>query len=554
MRKNREKIMKNFKAKAGVYTTFILLLIACFSALFFVTPNVEIVKGADPGDFASYKTITFNTSQIPGDLENFPVLLNLSGDMDLYDDLTDTSAPDSVDLAFFNDTDVQLNHEVEYIENMGGGQLNLYVWVNVTHLDGDDATSIKMYYDDGVGGTDYQNITDTWDSDYVMVHHFNSTNIGSTLDSTSNNNDGNVIEGDPSFTQTGIAGYSVYYDGNDGLEISDSASLDITSDLTLEAFANPDSSGRFYAITKWSTSGGDDKCYALALDTDFALRGRLAWSDSSATDVDGSTALGATAWNHMAVVYDDSGNTFKAYMNGTEDASEAWDHPSVNTNNFPLTISGYYTGGAPGQPIIGYLDECRISKTARSANWLKTTFNSIVNATDGGFYTLGGEESPETTASLNFEGSSNNYFTTSGTVPGSYYANNTGDYYETANLTITIDGTNVEYIRVNVSDIHANITANYINISFDDDNSSWSGNWHSCTAGGESIIVNGTNWDANNWMSGNNPFTADGDTDGYNEIQSSTSIYWRVRVSYPNGIGAENYSKLDMTYDGGHYT
>ena len=35
-----------------------------------------------------------------------------------------------------------------------------------------------------------------------------------------------------------------------------------------------------------------------------------------------------------------------------------------------------------------FIDEIRISSTQRSADWIETTYNSMVNATDGGFFTL----------------------------------------------------------------------------------------------------------------------------------------------------------------------
>ena len=373
----------------------ILALISSVSAQWSNTWEVNYEKlGEDPtyetqadvwynSDWTYRKSITLDSSQIPSTQDNFPMCINI-----VDTNLRDNALNNGSDILFTNQTGTKLNHEIELFNGSSG---QLVAWVNVTSLVHDASTVLYMYYGNAGSGPQ-ENVEDTWDSNFVMVHHFNSTNIGSTLDSTSNNNDGNAIQGDPSFTQSGVVGYSVYYDGNDGLEIADSNSLDITSDLTLEAFANPDSTGRFYAITKWSTSGGDDKCYALALGTDTALRGRLAWASGSSSDVDGSTALGATVWNHMAVVYDDSANTFKAYLNGSEDASAGWDHPSVYTNAKPVTISGYHTGGAPGQPITGYLDECRISNTVRSEDWLEITFNSIINASDGGFFTVGAQE------------------------------------------------------------------------------------------------------------------------------------------------------------------
>ena len=40
--------------------------------------------------------------------------------------------------------------------------------------------------------------------------------------------------------------------------------------------------------------------------------------------------------------------------------------------------------------IHGWIDEIRLSTIVRSDDWILTTANSIINATDGGFFTLGG--------------------------------------------------------------------------------------------------------------------------------------------------------------------
>jgi len=40
----------------------------------------------------------------------------------------------------------------------------------------------------------------------------------------------------------------------------------------------------------------------------------------------------------------------------------------------------------------GTIDELRISNIARSEDWIKTEYNNIVNATDGGFFSLGSQE------------------------------------------------------------------------------------------------------------------------------------------------------------------
>jgi hypothetical protein len=44
--------------------------------------------------------------------------------------------------------------------------------------------------------------------------------------------------------------------------------------------------------------------------------------------------------------------------------------------------------------ITGDIDEFRLSRVSRSNDWMKTSYNTIINAFDGGFFSVGPEETP----------------------------------------------------------------------------------------------------------------------------------------------------------------
>lgn len=548
------RIYNNVKAKAGTLSVFVLLLIVAISAVLVWNPSMDIgVRGATVDQFSSYKEITLDHTQVPSTLTNFPVLINLSSDADLAADALNNGN----DIAFFNATDVQLNHEIELFNGTTG---QLVAWVNITSLAHDADTTIKMYYGDADIGASAENVAGTWDSDFLLVYHCND-NDGGLTDSTSNNNDAtegtNAPDADD-YEVASIAGYCVSPDGqgNDG----DSEGWNISTGIMTHADWEAG-----YTISCWSSLATRDQgnYYIASFNANSAISVRYDEFDTTKDEIEvvvantaGTTYLeDATdvtvgTWDFSVHRYNGSDIFLNVDDHSEKTDSSADLNDNDGTNDFCKNLNDYW--GMDG----GKVDELRISGISRSDDWIKTEYNSINNATQGDancFFSLG-SESGASSASIDFGANPSDYFTTSGIVDGSYYANNTGTYYETANLTVTISGSNIEFIRVNVSDIDTNITANYINISFDDDNSSWSGNWYSCTSGGETITVNGSNWDSNNWMSGTNPFTADGDGDGYDEIQSTTSVYWRVCVTYPSGIGNETYSNLAMTYDGGVYS
>jgi len=139
----------------------------------------------------------------------------------------------------------------------------------------------------------------------------------------------------------------------------------------------------------------------------------------------------------------------------------------------------------------------------------------------------------------------NNKFTVQGELGNTSWANETGSIYETAEFNISYNGTqDVDWIRVNCSDIHANITASNISVQFSSDNSTWGSNVLTLSDGSNAIWVNDTEWDAENYFYGANPFP----------IATNTSVYMRVRVHIPTGIGTETYSKLDYPWTAGYYT
>jgi len=501
------KLIKNYKAKAGVYTTFILLLIASLSAVFFIAPNNMIVK-AGSGDFVAWDY--YIVCPISNAINNYTMSINITktsgGDVGCdggcQDDFGDIRFADA-------DDNTSLDYYLEYF--VSGSYANF--WVELP-TDASSDNKIILWY-----GTDVtSSTTSNGNATFIFFDDFeegslNSSKWGVTKQSPEVSND-------------------QAYNGTYSLKLLDGASDEqVRGNITF-----PD---EFVYHCEYYRTTGVSRTFFCLRDNEDALLYTLMdkddkqmYYDGEFTDYSNSQGWTVDAWHTIDQYVDYSATNLSTYVEGV--------HVGYGTN-------GVFSGTSAGK-IHFQASDSNANAIYIDNVWIRL-YTDGTPPSWGSFGGAGGG----TIGSLTFEGSSNSYFTTSGILPGSYYANNTGAYHETANLTVIIDNVNIEYIRINVSDIDTNITANYINISFDDDNSSWSGNWHGCTDGGESIILNNTTWAANNWMSGTNPFTADGDADGHKEIQANTSIYFRVRVSYPSGIGTETYSKLDMTYDGGKY-
>jgi len=170
------------------------------------------------------KLITLSSSQVPSDLSNFPVLISIT-DTDLRDD----AQSDGDDIAFTDSSGNQLNHE---IESYTSGTGNLVAWVNITSLSSSSDTEIYMYYGNS-GCTSQQNAENTWDSNFVMIQHFQETDIdggaGDIKDSTSYNNDGSSSGLDTNDQVAGKIDGSFYFDGS-----ADYVLIPATSDLDVE--------------------------------------------------------------------------------------------------------------------------------------------------------------------------------------------------------------------------------------------------------------------------------------------------------------------------------
>jgi hypothetical protein len=190
------------------------------------------------------------------------------------------------------------------------------------------------------------------------------------LDSTSNDNDG--IPNGNTLTASGKIDGAQDFDGNDYVESPDSASLDLTSQVTLSAWIRPTSTGSYDRIVgkSHSSAAAPWTMYGLLFDNANHLRGEISESLTQ-NAVDGTTVVPLNTWTYATVTYD--GSNIRVYFNGSEDATPTALSGSIDTNNVPLSIgrSNYNS-----DYFNGRIDEVRVSNVARSADWIKTSYNN----------------------------------------------------------------------------------------------------------------------------------------------------------------------------------
>lgn len=183
------------------------------------------------------------------------------------------------------------------------------------------------------------------------------------LDNSGNGNNGTTYYGSNTTgmdcTRPGKYGTACEFDGTDDRIIAGTASsLDINSNLTLEAWVKPSAlskSGGGEIISK----DADAYFYRMAFNDGGTVSFR-AFGTSDAT-LASSSVLAVNSWNHIAMVYD--GATKKIFLNGKLDASEATTGLMSNAAGRIFYMGGY---GNSNENFPGAIDDVRIYNYARS--------------------------------------------------------------------------------------------------------------------------------------------------------------------------------------------
>ena len=178
-----------------------------------------------------------------------------------------------------------------------------------------------------------------------------------------------TVIGGASFTNT----KSIDLDGTDDrITVADHTSLDITGDLTIALWIQMHSLGGWKQIfTKGGNGSFEQNVYSLSLYNNTI---RFFRDDDDSSGLTASGTLNANTWYHIAVVFDDSEDNVKIYVNAVEKVSGTQDS-TTSANSSVLTIGGDADGD---YEIDGYMDEVAIWNDALSASEISAVYNSRV--------------------------------------------------------------------------------------------------------------------------------------------------------------------------------
>ncbi len=165
--------------------------------------------------------------------------------------------------------------------------------------------------------------------------------------------------------------HALVFDGTgDYVSISDDASLDITSSITVEAWVKLNAFGDFGRILIKPGTGSnavEDCAYFLGFNG-AGTTPRFGFETSTAATVDftSSKTVALNTWNHIAATYDNATGDAFLYLNGELVGTASATGTLISTAT-DLTLGASKSGTEPIEyELEGELDEVRIWSTAKS--------------------------------------------------------------------------------------------------------------------------------------------------------------------------------------------
>ncbi|MGQ9545922.1 MAG: LamG domain-containing protein [Dehalococcoidia bacterium] len=227
-----------------------------------------------------------------------------------------------------------------------------------------------LYYDSAhADNTGYVGLIDStpgaavWDSNFKAVYHMVDATTSSIKDSTSNNYDGTKAAENKPIEADGKVGKGQNYTDTSckisaantllGTAFSTSVLVKLTT-LGFGLASTLQHGGRGHIVRMYGTGN------VILVAYNYASGGYWANLSSGITPVTGTWYQVDTTWD---------GTTLKIFVDGVEKNSVST-NVVANTENFQI-------GSADVNCVNGIVDEVRVSTIARSAAWIKATYNSL---------------------------------------------------------------------------------------------------------------------------------------------------------------------------------
>jgi hypothetical protein len=359
-----------------------------------IIPNISSIrtnkkKIIAPLEFATFdpfnegwfyqKQMTIDHDMVEGDLTNFPVLIHI-----IDTDLKNKAQKDGEDIIFMDATGVadKIPHEIEFYNGSSG---ELICWVNIESLSSSQDTNIYMYYGN-LCCNSQQEIIDTWDSNYVLVQHL-SESSGIHYDSSMYGNHGTYENGTDQDAEGYIDGADGFDGSNDYVNCGRNESLNLTEEMTLEAwvYRTGDGIGKYLGIVSRAldTSSPEYNRYQLRYKPEDDVVHFFLGNSTDFTILASDYDLNLEEWTHLVATWD--GSNMYMYVDGVKQSGIATFNGTPITTLSTMEIGRYWTINY----FAGIIDEVRVSNIYRDASWIITEYNNMNDSSS--FITVGSE-------------------------------------------------------------------------------------------------------------------------------------------------------------------
>lgn len=314
--------------------------------------------------FTHYLPLTIPAAKVPNtDQTDFPVWVDIT-DVALKTIANGGHVADAQgdDIRAFSDTALTSALAFQrYSYNATTGQLRMRIKRTLTTA---AATLIYLGYGDAALTTDASS-TSVWNSAYKMVMPMGDGSSLDVNDKTVNANNGTV-----NGTIAAAAG-KVYgaadIEGTGAVDYIALASNPAVNQHTIEAWANTDALSVIYEVLNFQNDG---IAFRMA-DTAFGYGAQYSVNTNNGNQAAiRAAAISTGTWYYLVGTYD--GSNIRLYVNGAIVQTTA--HTGTVTSGTPSHIGIHQN--ASSNPFNGKVDEVKLSNTARSGDWIATSYNN----------------------------------------------------------------------------------------------------------------------------------------------------------------------------------
>ena len=334
---------------------------ACWALIFAITIGMAVDYTAWPHSGSLFIITTQDGANLPVNASesNFPLLVRLNSSNFTFAQ----AQSDGRDLRFaiqgagsVTQPATALSYQIEQWDVVNGLAA---IWVKIPTIAGNARQEIKMYWGNGAAASESSG-TAVFNAanNYAAVLHMNEA-VQDAVGALTPSDTGTTLS-------AGIIGKSRSLTGGKGVNCGETIASfpQGHADHSTQAWFRANTSNS--EIVDWGREeAGTGGKVQIRL-----LSPPRIYIDGNFASVVGTTAVSMSQWHQVVHTYTGASNTSRIYLDGQLDTSD-------NANmNLPNPSSMWIGGWRNGYSFNGDIDEVRISKMARSANWIRMEYEN----------------------------------------------------------------------------------------------------------------------------------------------------------------------------------